>query len=93
MARGPTVMAGDWNARLQARLTEEDQYLGKHFFDRHNTTLDRQVEGTQQNREKLLHLCIDFNLRVCNTTFKKDDIKLITYREPGVGFEPPYTRG
>eukprot|EP00975_Prorocentrum_lima_P000250 51875-Prorocentrum_lima.AAC.1 len=40
--RGPTIIAGDWNARLQARLTEEEQYLGIHFFDRLNTTLERQ---------------------------------------------------
>ena len=43
---------GDWNARIQKAITKtEKQCIGKHTFDKTNTTLTNQTEKTQENRK------------------------------------------
>eukprot|EP00975_Prorocentrum_lima_P009756 2078153-Prorocentrum_lima.AAC.1 len=84
---------GDWNARLQTRRPEEEPYLGTHFFDSAHVTLHHQADCTADNRERFINFCVRGDLRVMNTFFAKSDRALLTYREKGVGYDPPWTRG
>jgi len=92
--KGPTIILGDFNARIQkARNREEKQYMGEHTFDKNNTNIYNRGEGVQENRELILDLCRKHNLVIGNTLFQKQEQNKATYREIGVDREAEMKRG
>lgn len=76
---GPKTIAGDMNARLGARLCDEEQVIGDFTFGseaKHPVPLP--------NRLLLLEFCLSRELMVGNTFFDHPVEKLATFREPGV---------
>ena len=56
--KGPYLLLGDWNARLQeAENEEEEQWIGEHTFGKHTDTTWQNSEEVTDNREALLELC------------------------------------
>jgi exonuclease III len=82
-SKGPLYIFGDLNARIQkAESNREKRYIGEYTFEPETANRNRS-EQTQSNRRRIIKLCIDHNLRVMNTMFRKQKEKLATYREVG----------
>ena len=70
--KGPYLIMGDWNARLQeAENEEEELWIGPHTFDRNNETTWQKSDEVSCNRELMLETCRTHNLVACNTKFEK----------------------
>ena len=82
---GPTIYAGDFNARLHAQLPGEEGYIGKHIYGRGAIYLRGTNTSTKENREHFINWLMENDLFVANTRFSKPKEKLITYREPKAG--------
>ena len=89
--KGPTFTLGDFNARIQRKMTEAETPIGPHTFDKHNTRT--QETNVRESREIFVNHCIETDCKIMNTTFEKPDEKLMTHRENFTNREPPYTRG
>ena len=76
---GPTIVLGDFNARLHYRNPGEHCELGPAVFGNPRKTLD-----VLTNRELLLELCRSLDGMIANTCFDKPDEQLVTYRNLGV---------
>ena len=91
--KGPYLIIGDWNAKVQEADTEEEQqWIGEHTFCKGTETTWQQTEGVEENREALLEHCREFTLAICNTRFCKPDFKLATWRTMGTTKEHPLCR-
>ena len=84
--KGPTYIGGDFNARLRTANNEiEEQIIGKNTFEPKNgEQVEDMSENVQNNRERLIELCQEFELRPMNTYFQKTKEKIATYRKVGV---------
>ena len=90
---------GDFNARIQRKLNEQDTPVGKHtldkIFDRLGEHATDDIDGEErviENRNLLLEHCIKTNSILSNTFFEKPDSKLFTYKNNINENQPPYTR-
>ena len=93
-ARGLALVLGDLNARIQAAQEGEEEYIGRHAFDRDNTTLHLQSEEVLDNRAHFVDMLVEMDHIAINTMFDKVESRKVTYkqdkRHPG---GPPWTRG
>ena len=78
---------GDFNARIQRKLNENETAVGKHTFDTNfdrlgeNATDDLEAEERViENRTMLLEFCNETNSVLSNTFFQKTDEKLFTFK-------------
>ena len=55
-ARGPAILGGDFNARVQTKLDDSEQGIGPFTFDKEKTMLEAQGEEIQENRQLLYRL-------------------------------------
>ena len=62
---------GDFSARVQAKLSDEEQGVGQHTFDASNTRFDSMTEGVMRNRELFLGFLEDTNHIAINTYYAK----------------------
>ena len=81
--KGPFIIMGDFNARLQGRLHDED-VLGPHLFGKGVSF----IGGDQDTRSHFLDLCFQNRLLVSNTWFQHSFSKQVTYKEPGTSVLP-----
>jgi len=87
----PTLVLGDFNARMHARLPQEDVIAGTYIFGRGMNFLSNNISPPSlENRCMFVEFCIDNSLVVGNTLFQKPPQKQITYREAGVSHGPPW---
>ena len=77
---GFAMTIGDFNARIQTKLTKEEECVGPHTLDKENTRIARQPKGIIDNRHNL-KFCHRNNSILANTFFYKRPEKLITYKE------------
>ena len=73
---GPKLIAGDFNSRLYARLTGEEQIIGPNIIAKPGKSLHAHM-----NRFQLLQLCHDANLQIMNTFTQHELPDLVTYHE------------
>lgn len=71
---------GDFNAKIQHQISEEETCIGKHTFDKNNTVSNQNVD-VQNNRERCVNLDMEHKLLIMNTFFMKVDSKLATYKQ------------
>ena len=76
--KGPFIVIGDMNSRLQGRLVGEDDVLGPHLFGKGPQGIGDETE----NRFLLVDFCKTNSLIVANTWFKHPPGKQVTYKEP-----------
>ena len=70
--KGPYLVMGDFNARLQEPDNEEEaEWIGPHTFSVGDNTTWNQSTDVEDNREHLLELCRNNNLLAINTYFCK----------------------
>eukprot|EP00975_Prorocentrum_lima_P011465 2438417-Prorocentrum_lima.AAC.1 len=93
MKKGPTLILGDFNARLQTRLEDEETAIGPYQFDQVNLTLHRQTPEVMDNRQRFMDYVSSLDLRVMNTWFQKTPQQLVTFREAGTKDEDLIIRG
>ena len=92
--KGPTYTLGDFNARVQTRLSPADeQSIGPHTFDHRNADPLGRSEEVICSRQLFIDFCTENQLKAMNTYFQKQDNQLATYREIGVTREAPIQRG
>ena len=54
---GPGQHAGDFNARIQTKLSEEEKCIGKHIFDTDDINIEEFDEWKIDNRNTLIGIC------------------------------------
>ena len=82
--KGPVLVGGDFNARLQKPTDEEEKtIIGNHTFQNHTENTDDMPEDMQENRQLLMQLCKNNDLVVLNTSYRKQENKLATWRKIG----------
>jgi len=87
----PVFIAGDFNARLHARLPDENGILGPHVFGRGLAYIQQMSDPTAENRRFFTEFCIEHDLLVSNTFFQKPAQQQITFREAGADHAPPWS--
>ena len=73
-AHGPTLIYGDFNARLHRRNPDEEDFIGPYVFGNLNASFD-----AESNRELLLEQCRALEYRIGNTFFNHDPQHQVTY--------------
>jgi len=83
--KGPTLILGDFNARIHGRRSGEAQVLGPHIFGAGVSHLIRPERGygEKSNRDLMVELCGGGEYLVANTWFKKRDARKVTFMPPG----------
>ncbi len=77
-----TLVIGNMNARIQkANTREEDQYIGKHTFEPATAQINNRTEGVIENRNLLISMSQEIEMKPINTYFKKPEGKKATFRE------------
>ncbi len=71
--RGLTLIIGDFNARIQKRITEAETSIGNFTFDKESTRPDVQHEMITDNRERFIKYSEQYGVKVMNTFFKKQE--------------------
>ncbi len=74
------MIIGDFNARIQATISEEEECLGNYTFGKTNTTLEHQSNDVADNKERMIRYAEQAELKFMNTVFKKQEQQLITYK-------------
>ncbi len=55
VGKGPVVVAGDMNARIQKITSKgEGRHIGKYAFDKNNTDIHRRGDGVQESRAMMI---------------------------------------
>ena len=86
------LILGDMNTRLQARKEQEEDVMGKFVFGKGEAVLETQAKDTSENRELFIEFCVENELVVTNTRFKKPNKEYCTYKEINTnGFCAPWT--
>ena len=85
---------GDFNARVQKKLNEQEQCVGEHTFDKHRDRIGERATDypTRENREIFINFCNEIDAVIINTCFQKPDDKLMTYKQNSTNIGPPYNR-
>ena len=80
------------NTRLQARKENEEDILGQFVFRKGEEAIEAQAKDTAVSREMLIEFCVENELVVTNTRFKKPNKEYCTYKEINTnGFCDPWT--
>ena len=80
---------GDFNARLQEPDNEEEaEWIGPHTYDRGK----QQSIEVENNKERPLDTCRQFNMIPTDSLFQKPPATLATWTKPGTQKEDPYDR-
>ena len=79
--RGAVFLMGNFNARVQAKISEEENMVGPYTFDRENIRISTQEQNVIDNRENMLEFVANSDSIIASTFFKKQERKLITYKE------------
>ena len=74
MKKGPTIIIGDMNARIQIKNSSTEECIGEHTFYKQYTNLEEQIEGVAHSRQLLIEFCTKNNCKIMNTMFKKKQI-------------------
>ena len=77
-----THITGDFNARIQTKLSAEETCIGPHTFNKENITIETQGDKIEESRNLLIDLCQTIDATKMNTQFQKSDEKLATHRMP-----------
>ncbi len=86
------LIYGDFNARLQHRLEEENEIIGGHLFGLGREALERQCDDTNQNRQLFVQFCLERDMIISNTFFQKPNQAYSTYKNTTTeGFKAPWT--
>eukprot|EP00959_Pyramimonas_sp_CCMP1952_P422471 8849885-Pyramimonas_sp.AAC.1 len=80
-SHGPTIILGDFNARLLEQYAGEEDVIGEHVFRNPFSAW-----SPTSNRELLVELCHTLDACVANTYFKHADEHTVTYHD--IGIEP-----
>ena len=92
-SKGFVMVLGDFNARVQTKLSEYETMVGPYTFDKNNTRIEQQHHSVIDNQENLLAYAANTEQRLMNTFFYKQEEKLITYKEDKAHLGgPPYNR-
>ena len=83
--KGPFLVMGDFNSRLQGKLHGEEDVLGPYIFGKGWTAI---VEDTD-NRFLLIDFRRANDLLVANTWFQHATAKQVIFKEPSTHFLPP----
>ena len=91
--KGTVIILGDMNARIQkAANNRERRYIGEHTFEPETCNIHGRSEGITENRNLMIDLCQEFDMRALNTCFRKTKDKLATFREVGTTREDEIKR-
>ena len=83
-AKGPVLIGGDFNARLQKPTDDEEKsIIGAHTFQGHIPNTAEMAEDMLENRQLLISLCREQDMLALNTQYRKQENKLATYRKTG----------
>ena len=75
---------GDFNARIHGMREHEEETIGPHIFGKGLKYLEKkQMDREVLNRDLLMEVARENDLRITNTWFKKPESKLISFRIPG----------
>ena len=77
----PTIIAGDFNARLHYRDQDEHPHIGPHYIGKGRTYAQNADPDTQDNRHRFVTLLMSYNLIAQNTRFQKPTRKLLTFQD------------
>ena len=92
--KGPTYVLGDFNARVQARITEEEaEVIGPHTFEKESANPFGRSDEVVNSRQLFINFLINNNMKAMNTYFQKGDQRLVTFREIGTTRDEPIQRG
>eukprot|EP00973_Karenia_brevis_P043534 6032187-Karenia_brevis.AAC.1 len=61
------------NARIQNKEDPQEECIGPHTFNKSNNRLAGQTEEASNNRSRLIEYCNDYNLKLMNTYFCKQE--------------------
>ena len=94
-SRYKMFILGDFNAQILKRENEfEAELIGKHIFhdqEAHQQLADQWKRKLETARNEFVNFCIEKDLVVANTWFKKKDANLVSYsKEPIPANDPPY---
>ena len=87
----PLYILGDFNARLQCRPKDEEEFIGPWVYGRGEQHARDTCVRTMENRELFLAWVAGNRLHLANTWFQKPDKQLITFREVGTDPHTPTT--
>ena len=68
---GPVIVTGDFNARIQRKIAENETCIGNHTLDRENTNIESLKPEIIENRNLLVKLCQEQDFKIINTFFPK----------------------
>ena len=76
-SEGPTYTIGDFNARIQRKLSTLEKPVGPFTFDKNNDNMDRRTpeDLVRENRSLLIGHCIQMECQIANTFFEKPEHK------------------
>ena len=74
-SHGPTIIAGDFNARLHRRRSHEIDALGNYIFVDNNVHID----DVTSNRHLMIEICEELNLKIENSFFNHEEDEQVTY--------------
>ena len=66
-SKGPVIILGDVNAKLQTKLNEMETGIGKHTFNPSNITLETVSDEVIENRQNLINFMAESNMFAANT--------------------------
>ena len=80
-SEGPTYTIGDFNARIQKKLSPLEKPVGPFTFDKNNDTMNRRTpeDLAKENRSLLIGHCIQMDCQIANTFFEKPDEKTLHF--------------
>lgn len=91
-SKGYTLILGDFNARIQGKLHDEDTCSGQHTFDLECTDMDMLPDVILDSRQRLVDFAESRNSVISDTFFKTTNDKLFTYKNQKDHFGPPSVR-
>ena len=75
------------------KISEQEECIGRHTFDKDRITLEMQEEGVRDNRNLFINFCNINGSIAANTFYQKLDRFLLTHRHANAELGPPWTRG
>ena len=80
--QGPVIIAGDFNARIEECITEEETTaFGPFTYARTEPRTWDNTPEMEDNRTRFSEFCTDHHLYAANTWFDKPDQYLATYKQ------------
>jgi hypothetical protein len=80
-SKGPTYIAGDFNARLIYPCnSEEEQIMGGNTMFENKDAIEKLISGMLENRDLLTHFATANETKIINTLYQQKNTKLATYK-------------